>query len=27
MIAGAGHLPTVEAPEVVVPMLTEFVDA
>jgi pimeloyl-ACP methyl ester carboxylesterase len=27
VIAGAGHLPTVEAPEVVVPLLTAFVDA
>jgi pimeloyl-ACP methyl ester carboxylesterase len=27
VVAGAGHLPTVEAPEVVVPLLTEFVDA
>jgi len=27
VIAGAGHLPTVEAPEVVVPLLTEFIDA
>ncbi|SNS36628.1 alpha/beta fold hydrolase [Sphingopyxis indica] len=26
VIAGAGHLPTVEAPEAVVPLLTEFVD-
>jgi pimeloyl-ACP methyl ester carboxylesterase len=26
VVAGAGHLPTVEAPEVVVPLLTEFVD-
>jgi pimeloyl-ACP methyl ester carboxylesterase len=26
VIAGAGHLPTIEAPEVVVPLLTEFVD-
>ena len=25
-IPGAGHLPTVEAPEVVVPLLTEFMD-
>ncbi len=27
VIAGAGHLPTVEAPELVVPLLTEFMDA
>ena len=27
VIAGAGHLPMIEAPEVVVPLLTEFVDA
>ena len=27
VIAGAGHLPTVEAPEVVVPLLTDFIDA
>ena len=27
VIAGAGHLPTVEAPEVVVPLLTAFLDA
>lgn len=26
VIAGAGHLPTVEAPEVVVPLLTDFID-
>lgn len=26
-IAGAGHLPTVEAPEVVAPLLTDFIDA
>ena len=26
VIAGAGHLPTVEAPEVVVPLLTAFID-
>lgn len=26
VIPGAGHLPTVEAPEIVVPLLTEFVD-
>lgn len=26
VIPGAGHLPTVEAPEVIVPLLTEFVD-
>jgi pimeloyl-ACP methyl ester carboxylesterase len=26
VVAGAGHLPTVEAPEVVVSLLTEFVD-
>ncbi|MBB6425218.1 alpha/beta fold hydrolase [Sphingopyxis sp. JAI128] len=27
VIAGAGHLPTVEAPEVVVPLLAGFIDA
>lgn len=27
VIAGAGHLPTVEAPELVVPLLTDFIDA
>ncbi len=27
VIAGAGHLPTVEAPEVVVSLLTDFIDA
>jgi pimeloyl-ACP methyl ester carboxylesterase len=27
VIAGAGHLPTVEAPEIVVPLLSEFIDA
>ena len=27
VIAGAGHLPMVEAPELVVPLLTEFMDA
>lgn len=27
VIAGAGHLPTVEAPEAVVPLLSEFIDA
>jgi pimeloyl-ACP methyl ester carboxylesterase len=27
VIAGAGHLPTVEAPEVVVPLLSGFIDA
>lgn len=27
VIAGVGHLPTVEAPELVVPLLTAFVDA
>ncbi|HEY0597173.1 alpha/beta fold hydrolase, partial [Sphingopyxis sp.] len=27
VIEGAGHLPTVEAPDVVVPLLTDFVDA
>lgn len=26
VVAGSGHLPTVEAPEVVVPLLTDFVD-
>ncbi|WP_447763205.1 alpha/beta fold hydrolase [Sphingopyxis panaciterrae] len=26
VIAGAGHLPTVEAPEIVVPLLTAFID-
>jgi len=26
VIAGAGHLPTVEAPEIVVPLLSEFID-
>lgn len=26
VIAGAGHLPTVEAPEIVVPLLTDFID-
>lgn len=26
-IAGAGHLPTIEAPEVVAPLLTDFIDA
>jgi len=26
VIAGAGHLPTVEAPEVVVPLLADFID-
>jgi pimeloyl-ACP methyl ester carboxylesterase len=26
VIPGAGHLPTIEAPEVIVPLLTEFVD-
>lgn len=27
VIAGAGHLPTVEAPEIVVPLLSKFIDA
>lgn len=27
VVQGAGHLPTVEAPELVVPLLTDFVDA
>ena len=27
VVAGAGHLPTVEAPELVVPLLSEFIDA
>ena len=27
VVPGAGHLPTVEAPEVVVPLLTDFIDA
>jgi pimeloyl-ACP methyl ester carboxylesterase len=27
IIAGAGHLPTIEAPESVVPLLNEFIDA
>lgn len=27
VIAGAGHLPTVEAPEAVVPLLADFIDA
>ena len=27
VIAGAGHLPTVEAPEVMVPLLTDFINA
>ena len=27
VVAGAGHLPTVEAPEVVVSLLTDFIDA
>src|SRR5690606_15443983 len=26
VIAGTGHLPTVEAPEVIVPLLTAFID-
>ena len=26
-IPGTGHLPTIEAPEVVVPLLTDFIDA
>jgi len=26
VVAGAGHLPTIEAPEVVVPLLTAFID-
>jgi pimeloyl-ACP methyl ester carboxylesterase len=26
VVPGAGHLPTVEAPEVVVPLLTDFID-
>ncbi|WP_257548112.1 alpha/beta fold hydrolase [Sphingopyxis sp. DBS4] len=26
LVPGAGHLPTVEAPEVVVPLLTDFID-
>src|SRR3546814_64391 len=26
VVPGAGHLPTVEAPEVVVPLLTSFID-
>jgi len=27
VVAGAGHLPTVEAPEVVVPLLTDFIES